>query len=151
MGLCFETLDGVHYLVPDITVLEGSAVLTLETLASLQGASAPAAHAAPDSPAPAFASGARSATEFLGTFPNPFSRSAMVRFQLASELEVGISIFDLRGAQVRTLATGRLSAGRHEALWDGNDDAGRRVPRGVYLIRFAAGGFARSQKVVLMN
>jgi hypothetical protein len=151
VGLYFETVDRVHYLVPDISALDGAGDLRIETAALLRNGAPPAAQTAPASPVPAPAAGQRSTTEFLGVHPNPFGGTAMIRFQLATELEVQISIFDLRGAQVRALAAGRYGAGRHEALWDGIDDAGRRLPRGIYLVRFGAGGFARTQKVVLMN
>jgi len=62
-----------------------------------------------------------------------------------SDAEVRFEIYDLGGRLVRTLSSGRLSAGsyspvggRGEAVpgrWDGRDEAGELLPPGLYLYR----------------
>ena len=50
---------------------------------------------------------------------------------------VEVTVFDLSGRMVRTLRPPReVGAGEYEMKWDGADEAGRRVPPGVYALRF---------------
>jgi flagellar hook assembly protein FlgD len=46
-----------------------------------------------------------------------------------------VGAFSIDGRRVRSLASGRRPAGREEITWDLLDEAGNRVPAGVYLIR----------------
>jgi len=58
-----------------------------------------------------------------------------VRFGVASAGRVQISLYDVAGRRVRTLADRVFPAGEHELQWDGTDDAGGHVARGVYFVR----------------
>ncbi|MFC1572942.1 right-handed parallel beta-helix repeat-containing protein, partial [Candidatus Eisenbacteria bacterium] len=64
--------------------------------------------------------------------PNPFSKHTLVCFDLARAGAVDLSVYDLSGRQVRTLARGRYAAKRYVMTWDGRDDNGRETPSGVY-------------------
>ena len=48
---------------------------------------------------------------------------------------VELSVFDLAGRRIATLARGPLPAGSHNARWDGSDAQGVRAPSGVYFAR----------------
>jgi len=50
---------------------------------------------------------------------------------------------------VRTLVDGKQTAGSHAAIWNGRDDAGKRVSSGVYFYRLQANGLEMTQKLVL--
>jgi flagellar hook assembly protein FlgD len=50
---------------------------------------------------------------------------------------------------VATIARGAFAAGDHPARWDGNDDAGRRVPTGVYFARLATEAGVATGKIVV--
>ena len=77
--------------------------------------------------------------------PNPFAASTSFRFGLARAGQAALDVFDTQGRHVRRLVQGALPAGPHFATWDGLDDAGSRVPAGVYCCRlaFPGGGFER--------
>ena len=45
---------------------------------------------------------------------------------------------DVRGRIVKLLARERVLQGWHSVVWDGTSDTGRRVPSGIYLLRFEA-------------
>ena len=50
---------------------------------------------------------------------------------------VEVSVHDLSGRPVRTLRKrGEVGAGEYELKWDGEDEAGRCVPPGMYVLRF---------------
>jgi len=72
-------------------------------------------------------------------FPNPFNPSTTIRFALPSAAHTQVVIFDLAGRRVKTLVDGMLSAQVHEAIWTGEDDAGRDVSTGVYFYRVSSG------------
>jgi len=58
-----------------------------------------------------------------------------VRLGVAKTGRVQVSIFDVTGRRVRNLADRIFPAGEHTLQWDGTDDAGTKVPRGVYFVR----------------
>jgi flagellar hook assembly protein FlgD len=63
--------------------------------------------------------------------------------------EMTLRIYDLRGQLVRTLVDGAQPAGRHAAIWDGRDEAGRPLPSGVYVGRLQAGAVVETRAMVL--
>jgi len=75
----------------------------------------------------------------LTAYPNPFNPQTSIAFELAAGGQVRLTIHDLGGRLVRTLAAGDFPAGRHESTWDGRDDAGRGLASGSYLARLVAG------------
>jgi len=58
-----------------------------------------------------------------------------VRLGIAHAGRVRVSIYDVAGRNVRTLADRIFPAGEQELRWDGTDDAGNKVGRGVYFVR----------------
>jgi hypothetical protein len=67
--------------------------------------------------------------------PNPMVEDAVLAFGLPVEARVTLTVFDPSGRVVRHLLDRTLPAGPHATHWDGNDDAGKRMPGGVYLYR----------------
>jgi hypothetical protein len=68
----------------------------------------------------------------LSNYPNPFNPSTTIRFELHKDGYVTVKIYDLNGRLVKVLLSGEQTAGTHTAVWDGTDDAGRKVAAGVY-------------------
>lgn len=98
--------------------------------------------------APGTASGA---TAFRSVFPNPLRSSTSVQFELAREQDATVEVFDLQGARVRTLAAGRRAAGVHRVEWRGDDEQGRAVTPGVYMVRFRSGDRVDQRKVIKLD
>jgi serine protease len=74
---------------------------------------------------------------------NPARGSAHLSFVTSRPGSVRVSVFDVRGALVRTVQDGVLDSGSHAALWDGRTAAGAPAPSGVYWMRVdAPDGFA---------
>ncbi|MDO9695251.1 MAG: FlgD immunoglobulin-like domain containing protein [Candidatus Latescibacteria bacterium] len=100
-----------------------------------------------DGPPPAPA-----ATALVSVHPNPFNPRTNIVYDLATAGLVKLEVYDLRGLRVRTLVAATRPAGRHEAAWDGRDDAGQVVACGTYVARLqAAGGPASTRKLVLLK
>lgn len=91
-------------------------------------------------------------TTGMGTaYPNPFNPQTFIGYQLSEDTQVGISVFDLLGCQVKTLFSGRQLAGIYHVYWNGLNETGIRVPSGCYIIRMETEDFNQIQKVVLMK
>jgi len=82
--------------------------------------------------------------------PSPFGTSTRIRFALPRTADVRLDVFDPAGRRVRSLASGALAAGRHEATWDGSDAHGHRVSGGLYFYRLEAAGFTATRRVIFV-
>lgn len=83
--------------------------------------------------------------------PNPFREAAMIAYSTPASARVAIGVYDVNGRLVRTVFSGQVDAGTHQVAWDGRDDAGAKVARGVYFCRMNAGEFSATEKVVLLQ
>jgi len=92
-------------------------------------------------------------------YPNPFNQTTKIEFTLAKSGFVSLSIYDLLGRKVRTLASEHLPSGYKSVLWDGRNDSGEDVASGIYFYRIkvedpASGGvgdFSQIKKLVLLK
>jgi hypothetical protein len=62
-----------------------------------------------------------------------------------------VEVFDARGRRLKVLLDRPLTAGPNELFWDGTDDAGERVPSGVYFVHVTAGAQRSTHKLVYMR
>lgn len=83
--------------------------------------------------------------------PNPFAGAGCITYVLPVTGPARLRVFDVNGRLVRTLEQGVLQAGRHEARWDGRDDAGVHLAPGLYLARLEAGGRALTRRITLLD
>ena len=85
-------------------------------------------------------------------WPNPFNASVHIPISVDnSNTPVELTVRDLLGRTVRTLALGPAAARRHVYRWDGRDDAGEPVGNGPYLVHLRAGGQRAAGKVMLIK
>ena len=84
-------------------------------------------------------------------FPNPFNGGTRIDFDLAEAARVSVRIYDVSGRLMRRLFEGRLSRGRYELFWNGEDDRGGRVESGVYFCDVAIGSEHRTEKLVVVR
>jgi hypothetical protein len=86
---------------------------------------------------------APSASHLFPPAPNPFNPSTTLVYEVAGPagraLPVALTIHDVHGRQVATLAASQLEPGRYAARWDGREASGRSVASGVYVARLAVG------------
>lgn len=88
-------------------------------------------------------------TKLAVIYPNPFNPSAAIAFDLASDSQVELAIFDVRGRLVQVVESGPRTAGRHQAIWHGTDRDGRGVPSSTYFCRLVAGKHTQTMKLLL--
>jgi hypothetical protein len=75
---------------------------------------------------------------------NPTRGPARFQYAVAREAEVRLSVLDVQGRVLATLAEGRRPPGRYQAVWDGRSRHGP-AGSGLYLVRYRtpAGDFVR--------
>jgi len=64
---------------------------------------------------------------------------------------VKLTIYNLKGQQVKEILNGDLPKGHHKAIWDGKDTHNRSVSSGIYFIRLESGVKVNTRKAMLMK
>jgi len=90
-------------------------------------------------------------TGLLTPSPNPFNPQVEIAFALAAAGPVEVTVYDVTGRKVATLAAQAYAAGDHRVTWEGRDASGRSMPSGTYLVRLVADGRVDSRKVQLVR
>jgi hypothetical protein len=88
-------------------------------------------------------------TALLSAGPNPFSTHTSISLYLPRPQAISLTVYDLTGRQVRTLARGSVGEGTHCFTWDGTATDGSRVSPGIYLISLDCSGRSQTHKVIL--
>jgi len=84
--------------------------------------------------------------------PNPFAETTSIAYSVPTGGGlVDIVVYDVNGREVRTLVRERLAGGTGVAVWDGLDNAGRRVATGVYFTKLDVDGLTASGKLIVLK
>ena len=70
---------------------------------------------------------------------------------MKSSGNLNIYVMTLEGNVIRRLAKGMVSAGTHYYYWDGKNNAGKPVARGLYFVRVAGNGIDETRKVMVVK
>ncbi|MCK4539123.1 MAG: aryl-sulfate sulfotransferase [Candidatus Krumholzibacteria bacterium] len=84
-------------------------------------------------------------------YPNPFNPVTCIRFDLPARMRVSLSIYDIRGGLVATLADREMDAGSRQVVWDGLNAAGDPVVSGVYFYKLTTREKIVTKKMVLLR
>ena len=95
-------------------------------------------------------------TALLPNYPNPFNPETWIPYHLANASDVQITIYDMQGTAVRTLALGHQSAGYYinrsrAAYWNGRNSVGERIASGVYFYQLQADSISQLRKMVILK
>jgi hypothetical protein len=82
---------------------------------------------------------------------NPARSPATLTCHVPVAGQTRLDIFDIRGRLVRTLLDQPMPRGVHPLNWDGQDDNGKRVGSGVYLLRLRQGDATSITRLVLLH
>jgi len=92
-----------------------------------------------------------STKSLVGNFPNPFSYSTNIQFNLKTTNNIQINIYNQIGQKVKTLANGNYSAGIHQVTWNGDAQDGSALPAGLYIYRIAGDGILETDQMILLR
>jgi PKD repeat protein len=80
----------------------------------------------------------------LIAYPNPFESNTTISFNLETEADVDLNVYDVIGKQVMSLKNGKLSGGEHTFALDGSN-----LGAGIYFVKLKAGNKENVMKVIL--
>ena len=95
-------------------------------------------------------------TVLLPNYPNPFNPETWIPYRLATDSTVKISIYDIKGVEVRALYIGYQRAGfytdqQRAAYWDGRNRVGEKVASGVYFYHLFTNDRSFVRKMVIFK
>lgn len=82
-------------------------------------------------------------------YPNPFNPSTIIRYNLPQVAHATLTIYDILGRTVAVLADAFQEAGTHVYQWEAVDEAGNRLPSGIYLYQLQVGSHMELGKMTL--
>jgi len=92
--------------------------------------------------------------DFMNLKNNPLvSGHATVELGISKADRVEVKVFDVSGRLVRTLADRQFAPGRYQITWDGVDNDGRQVARGVYFtqVKYVNSRFTDAKKLTVLK
>ena len=95
-------------------------------------------------------------TQLLANYPNPFNPETWIPYELATDTNVKITIYNAQGVVIRTLQLGQQSAGYYTdreraAYWDGRNAHGETVASGVYFYQLETDEISSLRKMVILK
>lgn len=85
-------------------------------------------------------------TRLESIFPNPFNPATSIRYHLQQNSAVSLTIFNSRGQVVQKVDLPNQAKGSHTYSWDAQKLG---LASGVYLLRFNAGTYSQTSKLIL--
>ena len=95
-------------------------------------------------------------TQLLANYPNPFNPETWIPYELATDTNVKITIYNTQGVVIRTLELGHQAAGYYTgrdraAYWDGRNAFGEQVASGIYFYQLETDEISSMRKMVILK
>jgi hypothetical protein len=84
--------------------------------------------------------------ELSQNYPNPFNPSTTIQFSLPQATQIKISLYNMIGEQVATLAEGMYETGNHKVTFNASN-----LPSGAYIYRIESSEFVQVRKMILLK
>jgi len=88
--------------------------------------------------------------QMLLNFPNPFNPSTTIEFSIPDDSKVELTVFNVKGQEIKILANSDFTEGNHSILWNGDDNSGKFVSSGIYYFRLNVNGSSEAVKKCLL-
>jgi len=76
----------------------------------------------------------------VNNFPNPFNPSTTIEFSIQSNSKVDLSVYNIKGQNIKTIANNEFTKGSHSVIWNGNDESENPVSSGIYFYKLFING-----------
>jgi len=87
----------------------------------------------------------------ISNYPNPFNPTTTISFNLPSDSDVSVGVYNVKGQKVKTLLNEKSTQGQHEVIWNGLNDNNKPVSSGVYLYRVKADNQESVKRMILLK
>ena len=103
-----------------------------------------------------FAAAVPDETQLLSNYPNPFNPETWIPYELSTDTEVTLTIYNAQGVVVRVLHLGQQAAGyytdrQRAAYWDGRNALGEQVASGIYFYQLETDTLSTLRKMVILK
>lgn len=88
---------------------------------------------------------------FFLCYPNPFSTSTRINYEIKEEVHVKVVIYNVLGQRIKTLLDSIQQPGYRFTTWDGSDHHNNKVKSGTYIISFILKCQSITRKVTVLN
>ncbi len=82
-------------------------------------------------------------------FPNPFNAGTQIRYDLAKDDQVQLTVYNAIGQRVAELLNARQQAGSYRVVWNGQSADGQVLPSGLYLCRLKTADRSQTIKLIM--
>lgn len=100
-------------------------------------------------------SGIPTETMLHQNYPNPFNPTTVIGFQLSTEENVTLKVYDLLGREIATLINGYMEPGKYKSVFTilpGNDiNRFTYISSGIYLYRLTCGNYTSTKKMLIQK
>jgi hypothetical protein len=86
----------------------------------------------------------------ISNYPNPFNPSTTIEFSIQNDSHIELSIYNIKGQKIKTLAYNEFTKGFHSIIWNGDNEFGRSVSSGLYLYKLNVNGKIEAVKKCLL-
>ena len=95
-------------------------------------------------------------TQLLANYPNPFNPETWIPYELATDTNVKVTIYNTQGVVIRSLQLGHQSGGYYTgrdraAYWDGRNAFGEQVASGLYFYQLETDEMSLMRKMVILK
>lgn len=85
-------------------------------------------------------------TRLFQNYPNPFNPATEIKFSLAEDAKVNLSVFNTNGQLVKTLVDGKKEKGYHSVSFRADE-----LNSGMYLYRLDVNGKVQTRKMIMLK
>ncbi len=85
----------------------------------------------------------------LSCYPNPFSNSTRLSFNLNDDLDVFLEVFNIQGQKIHSIIDGvKMPEGANEVEWNIDDTT---IPTGIYFVKLRANNNFKTTKLIIIK
>lgn len=82
-------------------------------------------------------------------YPNPLTDDVTIEFFIPGNSQVNLSIYSSTGQLIQTIIDGNQESGTKKYLWRRNNQAGQKVPSGIYLCKLKVNNQSFDRKLIV--
>jgi hypothetical protein len=87
----------------------------------------------------------------LTLYPSIFTNGINIKLQVLKGRQAALRVYDAAGRIVKHFDVSCHVSSHQTLAWQGCDDQGRRVPAGVYFVRFETDDYQKTEKAILLR
>ena len=82
---------------------------------------------------------------------SPFNPTTTISYEIPVDAKIRVTVFDIRGQEIVTLAEGYKSMGHYHLQWSGLNHAGQSVSTEIYFYRLITGDTQQTIKMLYLR